>query len=79
MKKLLNDEQKYNLDGKELDIRHAFKKSDEDGGVPPVKQTKKPFIPKDIFDKVAGNGKHGSKIFLGGISQVFNMMNHFYF
>ena len=61
----------FHLDGKRLDIRHAFKKSDEEGGMPPVKETKKPFLPKDVFENVVAKSVNQRKIFIGGIGQVF--------
>jgi len=60
------------IDGQVLDVKHAFKRSNEAGGLPPVRQTKKPFIPKEVFSSI-GNGLSskgvGAKIFVGGISQ----------
>lgn len=67
VKELLEGGIKLVLDGKELDVKHAFKRSDEEGGLPPVKETKKPFIPKEVFDGMVN--RTDTKIFCGGLSQ----------
>jgi len=62
--------QKFYLDGCRLDVKNAFKKSDEEGGVLPVQRTKKPFVPKSIFESFKSSPNIGDrKIFVGGLGQ----------
>jgi len=64
------ESQKFYLDGCRLDVKNAFKKSDEEGGVPPVQRTKKPFVPKSIFESFKSSPTVGDrKIFVGGLGQ----------
>ena len=54
-----------------MDVKNAFKKSDEEGGVLPVQRTKKPFVPKSIFESFKSSPNIGDrKIFVGGLGQV---------
>ena len=54
-------------------MKHAFKRSDEEGGVQPVQKTKQPFVPKNVFEQYKSglnqNTDH-AKIFVGGLGQV---------
>jgi len=69
------DSQRFQLDGKTLDVKHAFKRSDEEGGVQPVQKTKQPFVPKNVFEQYKSglnqNTDH-AKIFVGGLGQDLN-------
>ncbi len=62
----LKSKNSHFFDGKSLDVKHAFKRSDEEGGLPPVSKMAK-------FFTTAPSWKLESspiKIFIGGISQV---------
>lgn len=48
-------------------MKNAYKRSDEEGGLPPVLHPKKPFIPKELYDQLEPSQR--SKIFLGGLMQ----------
>merc|ERR1712212_1409014 len=62
--------QKFYLDGCRLDVKNAFKKSDEEGGVLPVQRTKKPFVPKSVFESFKSSPNVGDKKnFVGGLGQ----------
>jgi hypothetical protein len=50
---VLNVNVTHVLDGKTLDLKNAFKRSDEDGGKPPVRETKKPFVRKAIANQAS--------------------------
>ena len=70
------ESQKFQLDGKTLDVKHAFKRSDEEGGVPPVQNTKKPFVPKNVFEQYKSGLNQPidhAKIFVGGLGQVLSI------
>ncbi len=67
--KVLNRSEKLVLDGQELDVKPAFKRSNEEGGLPPVKRPKKSFIPKEIFNEMVPKPSAG-KVFVGGLSSV---------
>ena len=56
-------------------MKNAFKKSDEEGGVLPVQRTKKPFVPKSIFESFKSSPNIGDrKIFVGGLGQVSTLI-----
>ena len=62
---------KFQLDGCKLDVKHAFKRSDEEGGVPPVQKTKKPFVPRNVFENFKSSvGLGDAKVFVGGLGKV---------
>merc|ERR1712212_974420 len=64
------ESQKFYLDGCRLDVKNAFKKSNEEGGVLPVQRTKKPFVPKSVFESFKSSPNVGDKkIFVGGLGQ----------
>lgn len=64
---IINSKEHFHLDGKDLDVKHAHKRSDEEGGRPPVIYPKKPFYPKELFDRL--EPMQSSKIFIGGLMQ----------
>ena len=64
------ESQKFYLDGCRLDVKNAFKKSDEEGGILSVQRTKKPFVPKSVFESFKSSPNVGDKkIFVGGLGQ----------